>query len=55
MQPLEADWQDQIGKRRFAEVESTLKELLGVSEEPRASFAPLCNLACSHGSAIGAR
>lgn len=31
MQRLEADWQDQIGKRRFAEFKSTLKELLGAS------------------------
>jgi DNA-binding MarR family transcriptional regulator len=31
MQRLEADWQDQIGQRRFAEFKSTLKELLGAS------------------------
>jgi DNA-binding MarR family transcriptional regulator len=31
MQRLEADWQDQIGKRRFAEFKSTLKDLLGVA------------------------
>jgi len=31
MQRLEADWQNQIGKRRFAELKATLKELAGVS------------------------
>lgn len=29
MQRLEADWQGQIGKRRFAELKATLKELTG--------------------------
>lgn len=29
MQRLEADWQGQIGKRRFAELKATLKELSG--------------------------
>jgi hypothetical protein len=31
MQRLETDWQDQIGKPRFADFKTTLKELLGVS------------------------
>ena len=31
MQRLETDWQDRIGKRRFAEFKTTLKELLGVA------------------------
>jgi DNA-binding MarR family transcriptional regulator len=31
MQRLELDWQDQIGKRRFAEFKSTLKDLLGAA------------------------
>jgi len=30
MQRLEADWQGQIGKRRFADFKTTLKELLGL-------------------------
>lgn len=30
MQRLEADWQGQIGKRRFADFKATLKELLGM-------------------------
>lgn len=29
MQQLEADWQAQIGKRRFAELKATLRELTG--------------------------
>ena len=29
MQQLEADWQAQIGKRRFAELKATLKDLTG--------------------------
>lgn len=29
MQRLEADWQERIGKRRFAELKATLKELTG--------------------------
>jgi DNA-binding MarR family transcriptional regulator len=29
MQRLEADWQDQIGQRRFAELKATMKELTG--------------------------
>ena len=33
MQGLEADWQGQIGKRRFAEFKATIKELLGVVPE----------------------
>jgi hypothetical protein len=35
MQRLEADWQDQIGKRRFADFKTTLKELLGSSPRDR--------------------
>ena len=31
MQRLEADWQNQIGKRRFAELKATMKELAGVA------------------------
>jgi DNA-binding MarR family transcriptional regulator len=35
MQRLEADWQDQIGKRRFADFKTMLKELLSSSSRDR--------------------
>ena len=35
MQRLEADWQGKIGKRRFAELKATLKELTGATTPER--------------------